>query len=185
MFKNASSRYRIMKKVATQVSKRFRTGLKLCFDLRPKCCPKALKSAEKSPILKPSESSISGKKQPKPAKNCRKILVLMFHAVKSWKLLQILHKKWWFVTFSFKLRLSSWKTGQNRLYSRKKLGSTSASLRKFFAGFLKVLPSAAQNVLPNVNGGSKSLRPDSVIFAAKKKPKKATAPRRGRLRRTV
>ena len=48
-----------------------------------KCCRKALKSAEKSPILKLSESSFSGKKQPKPAKNCRKILVLMFYAVKS------------------------------------------------------------------------------------------------------
>ena len=102
-----------------------------------KCCPKALKSAEKSPILKPSESSFSGKKQPKPAKNCRKILVLMFYAVKSWKLLQISHTKWWFVTFSFKQRLNSWKTGQNRLYSRKKLGSSSASLRKFLLVFWK------------------------------------------------
>ena len=57
-----------------------------------KCCRKALKSAEKSPILKISESSFSGQKQQKPANNCRKTLVFMFYAVKSWKLSRISRK---------------------------------------------------------------------------------------------
>ena len=43
----------------------------------------------------------------------------------------------------------------------------SASLRKFFDGFFKVLPSAAQNVLPNVVGASKSLRPENTWFSAR------------------
>ena len=64
-------------------------GLKLCLVLASKCCPKALKSAQKSPILKLSESSFSGLKQPKPAKNCLENLVLVIYEVKSWKLLQI------------------------------------------------------------------------------------------------
>ena len=117
-------------------------GLKLCFDLRPKCCrqaalgfkvlPKSAQKRRKEPNIKTvwiiiiwSKTAETGKKQPK-------------------------------------------NTGK-----RAKIGCIQEKTRHHFERFLlvysKLLPGAAQNVLPNVNGGSKSLRPDSVIFAARKK----------------
>ena len=105
-------------------------GLKLYLVLASKCCrpaalgfkvlPKSAQRRRKEPNIKTFWLIIFWSKTAETGKKLTKntgVDVLRSEIV---KITTNFTKKWWFATFSLKLRLNSWKTGQNKLYSRKK-----------------------------------------------------------------